>query len=179
MRKYRGLSGKEEKRLNMLIGIACEYFNVEEDVLLSKSRKRPLPDIRFIILVLAVKYVKNNISQIGKAVRGFHHTTVLHARTVVEDMLTIKDPFYTENLHEIEDMFLKKLNPISEIKITCPSCDGAGGKCTVCNGSKMIPISSTMNPVISKYKKAVEQAISELGVSRDVALKVLESIVNK
>ena len=79
----------------------CKYFNLEQSVILTNSRKREIVQARQITMYLAKKYTDSSLSQIGKIVGNKDHATVLHACKTIKDQLEINKPFRA-TLEEIE-----------------------------------------------------------------------------
>ena len=80
----------------------CRYFNLEEALVQTPSRKREIVQARQITMYLAKKYTSASFSRIGKIVGGKDHATVLHACKTVKDQMDINKNFRS-TVQAIED----------------------------------------------------------------------------
>ena len=71
----------------------CRFFNLEESLVQTPSRKREIVQARQITMFLAKKYTSASFSRIGKVVGGKDHATVLHACKTVKDQMDINKNF--------------------------------------------------------------------------------------
>ena len=71
----------------------CRFFNLEESLVQTPSRKREIVQARQITMFLAKKYTSASFSRIGKMVGGKDHATVLHACKTVKDQMDINKTF--------------------------------------------------------------------------------------
>ncbi len=85
--------------------VVCDYFQVEESVMLSKTRKREIVQARQVTMFLAKKYTNNSFSRIGAIVGRKDHATVLHACKTIQDQIDVNESFRT-NIKEIENKLL-------------------------------------------------------------------------
>ena len=86
----------------------CGHFNVSQQHVFSKSRKRDYVLVRQVSMYLAQKYTKMPASRIGQLIGGRDHSTVLHSCSAVEERLKVDKAFQAE-LSSIENSFkLKK-----------------------------------------------------------------------
>ena len=85
----------EEKQLSIekIQETVCHYFNLEEALIQTPSRKREIVQARQITMYLAKKYTESSFSHIGKLVGGKDHATVLHACKTVKDQMEINKTF--------------------------------------------------------------------------------------
>lgn len=81
----------------------CRYFNLEEALVQTPSRKREIVQARQITMYLAKKYTSASFSRIGKVVGGKDHATVLHACKTVKDQMDINKTFRS-TVETIEDL---------------------------------------------------------------------------
>lgn len=91
-----GQSIRVEKKALSVEGIqqvVCRYFNMEQALLQTASRKREIVQARQITMYLAKKYTPASFSHIGKIVGGKDHATVLHACKTVKDQIEINKSF--------------------------------------------------------------------------------------
>ena len=85
----------------------CNHFNVEQQHVFSKSRKRDFVMVRQISMYLAQKYTKMPASRIGQLIGGRDHSTVIHSCSTVEQRLKIDKAFSAE-ISSIENSFKLK-----------------------------------------------------------------------
>ena len=86
----------------------CNHYNVSQQNVFSKSRKRDYVMVRQISMYLAQKYTKMPASRIGQLIGGRDHSTVIHSCSTVEQRLKVDKSFF-EELSSIENSFkLKK-----------------------------------------------------------------------
>ncbi len=86
----------------------CAHFNVSQQNVFSRSRKRDYVLVRQISMYLAQKYTKMPASRIGQLIGGRDHSTVLHSCSTIEQRLKVDKAFSSE-LASIENSFkLKK-----------------------------------------------------------------------
>ena len=86
----------------------CNHYNVSQQNVFSKSRKRDYVMVRQISMYLAQKYTKMPASRIGQLIGGRDHSTVIHSCSTVEQRLKVDKSFFAE-LSSIENSFkLKK-----------------------------------------------------------------------
>ena len=86
----------------------CQHFNVSQQNVFSKSRKRDYVQVRQISMYLAQKYTKMPAARIGQLIGNRDHSTVIHSCTTVERRLKV-DKAFVEEMNSIENSFkLKK-----------------------------------------------------------------------
>ena len=86
----------------------CGHYNVAQQHVFSKSRKRDYVLVRQVSMYLAQKYTKMPASRIGQLIGGRDHSTVIHSCSTVEQRLKVDKTFSAE-LTSIENSFkLKK-----------------------------------------------------------------------
>lgn len=69
----------------------CQYFNMKEEVVNSKSRKQEVVYVRQLAIYLASKHTDASNVQIGRAIGGRNHATVLHSIKQVKNLLDIDE----------------------------------------------------------------------------------------
>jgi len=86
----------------------CGHYNVSQQHVFSKSRKRDYVLVRQVSMYLAQKYTKMPASRIGQLIGGRDHSTVIHSCSTVEQRLKVDKAFCAE-ITSIENSFkLKK-----------------------------------------------------------------------
>ena len=91
-----------------ILDTVCRHFNVKQQHVFSKSRKRDYVQVRQVSMYLAQKYTKMPPGRIGQLIGGRDHSTVIHSCSMVEKRLKI-DKAFLDELNSIENSFkLKK-----------------------------------------------------------------------
>ena len=91
-----------------ILETVCRHFNVKQQHVFSKSRKRDYVQVRQVSMYLAQKYTKMPPGRIGQLIGGRDHSTVIHSCSMVEKRLKI-DKAFLDELNSIENSFkLKK-----------------------------------------------------------------------
>ena len=86
----------------------CGHYNVTQQQVFSRSRKRDYVIVRQVSMYLAQKYTKMPASRIGQLIGGRDHSTVIHSCSTIEQRLKVDKAFSAE-LSSIENSFkLKK-----------------------------------------------------------------------
>ena len=85
----------------------CGHYNVTQQNVFSKSRKRDYVIVRQVSMYLAQKYTKMPASRIGQLIGGRDHSTVIHSCSTVEQRLKVDKSFSAE-LSSIENSFKLK-----------------------------------------------------------------------
>ena len=81
----------------------CRFFNLDEALVQTPSRKREIVQARQITMYLAKKHTSASFSRIGKVVGGKDHATVLHACKTVKDQMDVNKNFRS-TVETIEDL---------------------------------------------------------------------------
>ncbi|MDR2146291.1 MAG: chromosomal replication initiator protein DnaA [Tannerella sp.] len=84
---------KKQVTIKMIQETVCRYFNMNEDLLQTKSRKREIVMARQITMYFAKIYTDSSLAHIGKVVGGKDHATVLHSCRIVKDQIDISKSF--------------------------------------------------------------------------------------
>ena len=91
-----------------ILEAVCRHFNVSQQHVFSKSRKRDYVQVRQISMYFAQKYTKMPASRIGQLIGNRDHSTVIHSCSMVEQHMKVDKAFSAE-LTSIENAFkLKK-----------------------------------------------------------------------
>ena len=82
-----------------LMDVICDFYNLEMEDLLGKTRERRIAMPRQVLMYLMREEMKNSFPSIGKELGGRDHTTVMHAckkiRKEVENNLQLKQELET------------------------------------------------------------------------------------
>jgi chromosomal replication initiator protein len=90
-----------------ILDTVCRHYNVTQQNVFGKSRKRVFVQARQISMYLAQKFTKMPTSRIGQLIGGRDHSTVLHSCSAVEQRLKVDKVFVSE-LASIENSFKLK-----------------------------------------------------------------------
>ena len=82
----------------------CNHFNVSQQNVFSRSRKREYVLVRQVSMYLAQKYTKMPASRIGQLIGNRDHSTVIHSCSTIEKRMKIDKDFQNE-MTEIETSF--------------------------------------------------------------------------
>jgi len=86
----------------------CQHYNVAQQHVFSKSRKRDYVQVRQVSMYLAQKYTKMPAGRIGQLIGNRDHSTVIHSCNSIEQRLKV-DKAFSEEISSIENSFkLKK-----------------------------------------------------------------------
>ena len=85
----------------------CGHYNVSQQQVFSRSRKRDFVIVRQVSMYLAQKYTKMPASRIGQLIGNRDHSTVIHSCSAVEQRLKV-DKAFGEELNSIETSFRLK-----------------------------------------------------------------------
>lgn len=88
-------SKRESKPITIesIIQKVCQYYNMDEPSIQTKSRKRDVVQVRQISMYLAKKHLDISSSKIGLYIGKRDHATVLHACNIVKDQLEVDKNF--------------------------------------------------------------------------------------
>lgn len=79
------------KQINISIELitktVCEHFEIEENKLREKNRRKEIVMARQIAMYLAKQLTKSSLKTIGLHFGGRDHSTVIHAQTAIEEMI--------------------------------------------------------------------------------------------
>lgn len=79
---------------DLIIDTVSQVLNVAVYKLTSNTRKREAVDARYIIVSLLLEfYPLMTLEEIGHKIGNRHHSTVINARTIIEDLLLKDKPF--------------------------------------------------------------------------------------
>ncbi|MCD8042078.1 MAG: chromosomal replication initiator protein DnaA [Tannerellaceae bacterium] len=92
---------KKQISIQMIQEIVCNYFNLEQSAIQTRSRKREIVQARQITMYLSKKYTDCSFSHIGKVVGKKDHATVLHACKTIKDQIETSKSFRSA-VEEIE-----------------------------------------------------------------------------
>ncbi len=92
---------KREITIDYIQKVVCDYFEMNVDILQSKTRKREIVQARQIAMYFSKNLTNSSLSTIGAQIGGKDHATVLHAyKTVINLAETNKE--YKSQVGDIE-----------------------------------------------------------------------------
>lgn len=95
--------GTEPKyKIDYIMKTVCEFFNIKEAVINGKSRARDIVVARQLVMYFAKQLIDLPYQQIGIAVGGRDHSTVLHACKAVTKQKD-SDPNFAELVAQVEN----------------------------------------------------------------------------
>jgi chromosomal replication initiator protein len=78
----------------------CEYFDIAEDLVRAKTRKREVVQARQVAMFFAKQLTQHSLKTIGLHFGGRDHSTVIHANQSVENQIET-NPKFREMIDEI------------------------------------------------------------------------------
>lgn len=94
----------KDTRVNLTIEeiqrIVCEYFDIAEDLVRAKTRKREVVQARQVAMFFAKQLTQHSLKTIGLHFGGRDHSTVIHANQSVENQIET-NPKFREMIDEI------------------------------------------------------------------------------
>jgi chromosomal replication initiator protein len=78
---------KREISIDYIQKIVCDYFNMPQEIINSKTRKREIVQARQIAMYFAKSLTKSSLATIGSQIGGKDHATVLHACKTVNNLI--------------------------------------------------------------------------------------------
>ena len=94
----------KDTRVNLTIEeiqrIVCEYFDIPEDLVRAKTRKREVVQARQVAMFFAKQLTQHSLKTIGLHFGGRDHSTVIHANQSVENQIET-NPKFREMIEEI------------------------------------------------------------------------------
>ena len=93
---------KREVSIEYIQKVVSDYFQVDLDVLQSKTRKRHIVQARQLAMFFAKKFTKASLANIGSQIGDRDHATVLHACRTVNNLMDTDKRFraYIEELEK-------------------------------------------------------------------------------
>ena len=88
--------------------IVGEFYNMETDLLIGKSRKRPIVDARQVAMHFCKQMTQHSLEAIGRRFGGRDHSTVIHACKAIQARIDT-DPRFVEELGHIEQLLKNRV----------------------------------------------------------------------
>jgi len=89
--------------LKQIMGVAGDYFNVSEQLLLSPNRSKRVALARMVVMYLAREYTNLTLSQIGSELGGRDHSTISHGVNKIAHEI-LEDPYIEQAVTQISRM---------------------------------------------------------------------------
>ena len=90
-----------------IIGSVCSFFKITRENLLGKSKKKELVQPRQICAYLMCEIMSIPLESIGKALGGRDHTTVIHSRDKIANLIRVNDRIAKE-VEDVRNLILKQ-----------------------------------------------------------------------
>ncbi len=97
---------QKEISIDYIQKVVCEYFDLDIDVLKTKSRKREIVQARQIAMFYSKTLTKSSLTTIGSKIGSRDHATVLHAFKTVKDLVQTDKNFkgYVDEIGRLLDI---------------------------------------------------------------------------
>lgn len=92
-----------------VVNIVCRYIGVEKEKLPFKSRRTELVYARQLISYLLYDKVGYSLVEIGELFGGQDHTTVIHSRDRIKDLMSVKSDYVKRDVEMITAQIEEKL----------------------------------------------------------------------
>ncbi len=90
-----------------IIGSVCSFYKISKENLLGKSKKKELVQPRQICAYLMCEIMNIPLVSIGEAMGGRDHTTIIHSREKISNLVKVNDRIAKE-VEDIRNMILKQ-----------------------------------------------------------------------
>lgn len=80
---------RKQVNFEIVTNAVCTYYNIDSDLIFTKSRKREISDARQVVMYLAKKIIKMPFTAIGARL-GRSHATVLYACKNIEERMPLE-----------------------------------------------------------------------------------------
>ena len=93
---------KREISIDYIQKIVSDYFQLDLEILQSKTRKRHVVQARQLAMFFAKKFTKASLANIGSQIGDRDHATVLHACKTVDNLVATDKQFkkFVEDIHK-------------------------------------------------------------------------------
>lgn len=86
---------------DIIVEAVCSQYNLIFEVICKRTRKRNIVEARQVIMYLLCHYTTASLKRIGDLFGGYDHTTVIHSRKQIADLLC-SDRELANKVHEIK-----------------------------------------------------------------------------
>ncbi|MFT7163742.1 MAG: chromosomal replication initiator protein, partial [Flavobacterium sp.] len=93
---------KREISIDYIQKTVSDYFQLDLEILQSKTRKRHVVQARQLAMFFAKKFTKASLANIGSQIGDRDHATVLHACKTVDNLVATDKQFkkFVEDIHK-------------------------------------------------------------------------------
>ena len=88
--------------IELITKIVCEFFNIEENKMREKNRRKEIALARQIAMYLSKHLTKSSLKTIGLHFGGRDHSTVIHAQSCIERLIIV-DPKVKETVDALRN----------------------------------------------------------------------------
>ena len=96
---------QKEITIDQIIDVVCEQMNVDRERMASSERTREVAIARQLAMFLAKKHTKQPLTNIGAAIGGRNHATVLHSCKTISNLMDT-EKLFRQQVEQIEKMLL-------------------------------------------------------------------------
>ncbi len=95
---------KRELSIDYILQVVADYYHIDENSVLSNTRKREIVQARQVAMYFAKQLTKTSLKSIGAQLGKKDHATVLHACRTVNDLMET-DRRFKMQIEELEEKF--------------------------------------------------------------------------
>ncbi len=95
---------RQEVSIDYILQVIADYYHIEEDSILSNTRKREIVQARQIAMYFSKQLTKTSLKSIGAQLGNKDHATVLHACRTVNNLMET-DRYFKAQIKELETKF--------------------------------------------------------------------------
>ena len=88
--------------IELITKVVCEFFNLEENKLREKNRRKEIVLARQVAMYLSKLLTKSSLKTIGLHFGGRDHSTVIHSQTSIENLVAV-DPKMKEMMDSLKN----------------------------------------------------------------------------
>ena len=96
---------QKEITIDQIIDVVCEQMNVDRERMASSERTREVAIARQLAMFLAKKHTKQPLTNIGAAIGGRNHATVLHSCKTISNLMDT-EKLFRQQVEQIEKALL-------------------------------------------------------------------------
>ena len=96
---------QKEVTIDQIIDVVCEQMNVDRERMASSERTREVAIARQLAMFLAKKHTKQPLTNIGAAIGGRNHATVLHSCKTISNLMDT-EKLFRQQVEQIEKVLL-------------------------------------------------------------------------
>jgi len=92
-----------KKSMEEIISFICQYKSIDADKLVTKSRERELVYTRQLCMWYIYNITEATLRSIGERFGGRDHTTVIHGKNVIKDLMDANDEVVKRDIEYLND----------------------------------------------------------------------------